>query len=71
MPGFLKTGLAKIRIHSTTWQLKTIKFVQRLIKSLYLKPIPDAGYGVYDRFFLFAKSNLPNVLISTAKKFFP
>ena len=34
MPGFLKTGLAKIRTHSTTWQLKTIKFVQR----------PDAGH---------------------------
>ena len=35
MPGFLKTGLAKIRTHSTTWQLKTIKFVQRSIKSLF------------------------------------
>ena len=41
MPGFLKTGLAKIWImaHSTTWQLKTIKFVQRPIKS-------DAGHEV-------------------------
>ena len=38
MPGFLKRGLAKIRTHSTTWQLKTIKFVQRPIESLYLKP---------------------------------
>ena len=37
-PGFLKTGLAKVRTHSTTWQLKTIKFVQRPIKSLYLTP---------------------------------
>ena len=39
MPEFLKTGLAKIRTHSTTWQLKTIRFVQRPIK----KPISDAG----------------------------
>ena len=27
IPSFLKTGLAKIRTHSTTWKLKTIKFV--------------------------------------------
>ena len=39
MPEFLKTGLAKIRPHSTTWQLKTTRFVQRPIK----KPISDAG----------------------------
>ena len=39
MPEFLKTGLAKIRTHSTTWQLKTTRFVQRPIK----KPISDAG----------------------------
>ena len=26
--------------------------------------------SVYDRFFLFARLNLPNVLISVAKKFF-
>ena len=38
IPEFLKTGLAKIRAHSTTWQLKAIKSVQRLIK----KPISDA-----------------------------
>ena len=39
MAEFLKpAGLAKIRTHSTTWQLKTIKFVQRPIKSLYLTP---------------------------------
>ena len=38
MPEFLKTGLAKIRTHSTTWELKTIKFVQRSMKSLYLTP---------------------------------
>ena len=37
-PEFLKTGLTKIRAHSTTWQLKAIKFVQRPIK----KPISDA-----------------------------
>ena len=37
-PEFLKTGLAKIRAHSTTWQLKAIKSVQRPIKSLYLTP---------------------------------
>ena len=37
-PEFLKTGLAKIRAHSTTWQLKAIKSVQRPIK----KPISDA-----------------------------
>ena len=36
IPGFLKTGLAKISTHSTTWQFKTIKLVQRPIKSLYL-----------------------------------
>ena len=40
MPELLKTGLAKIRTHSTTWQLKTIKFVQRPIK----KPTSDAGH---------------------------
>ena len=39
MPEFLKTGLAKIRTHSTTWQLKTTRFVQRSIKT----PISDAG----------------------------
>ena len=39
MPEFLKTGLANIRTHSTTWQLKTTRFVQRPIK----KPISDAG----------------------------
>ena len=39
MPELLKTGLAKIRTHSTTWQLKTTRFVQRPIK----KPISDAG----------------------------
>ena len=38
IPGFLKTGLAKIRAHSTTWQLKTIQFVQRPIESLFLRP---------------------------------
>ena len=38
IPGFLKTGLAKISTHSTTWQLKTIKLVQSPIKSLYLTP---------------------------------
>ena len=27
IPEFLKTGLAKIRAHSTTWQLKAIKSV--------------------------------------------
>ena len=37
IPGCLKTGLAKIRAHSTNWQLKT-KFVQRPIESLYLRP---------------------------------
>ena len=38
IPGFLKTGLGKISTHSTSWQLKTIKFVQRPIKSVYLTP---------------------------------
>ena len=38
IPGLLKTGLAKISTHSTTWQFKTIKLVQRPIKSLYLTP---------------------------------
>ena len=38
MPGFLKAGLAKIRTHSTTWQLQTITFGQRPIKSLYPTP---------------------------------
>ena len=38
IPGFLKTGLAKISTHSTTWQFKAIKLVQRPIKSLYLTP---------------------------------
>ena len=42
MPGFLKTGLAKIRTHSTTWQLNTMKLVQRPIKKL----ISDAGHYV-------------------------
>ena len=38
IPGFLKTGLAKISTHSTTWQFKTIKLLQRPIKILYLMP---------------------------------
>ena len=38
VPGFFKTRLAKISTHSTTWQFKTIKLVQRPIKSLYLTP---------------------------------
>ena len=38
IPEFLKTGLAKIRAHFTTWQLKAIKSVQRPTK----KPISDA-----------------------------
>ena len=38
IPGFLKTGLAKISTHSSTWQFKTIKLIQRAIKSLYLTP---------------------------------
>ena len=38
IPGFLKTGLAKISTHSSTWQFKTIKLIQRPIKSLHLKP---------------------------------
>ena len=32
IPEFLKTGLAKIRAHFTTGQLKAIKSVQRPIK---------------------------------------
>ena len=35
IPGLLKTWLAKISTHSTTWQFKTIKLIQRPIKSLY------------------------------------
>ena len=38
IPGFLKTGLAKIPTHSTIWQFKTITLIQRPIKSLYLTP---------------------------------
>ena len=38
LPGFLKTGLAKISTHSTTWQFKTTKLIQRPIKSLYMTP---------------------------------
>ena len=38
IPEFLKTGLAKISTHSTTWQFKTIKFIQRKIKGLHLTP---------------------------------
>ena len=38
IPGFLKTGLAKMSTHSTTRQFKTTKLVQRLIKSIYLTP---------------------------------
>ena len=38
IPGFLKTGLVKISTHSTTWQFKTPKLIQRPIKSLYLTP---------------------------------
>ena len=37
-PGFFKIWLAKISTHSTTWQFKTIKLIQRPIKSLYLTP---------------------------------
>ena len=29
IPGVLKTGLAKISTHSTTWQFKTTKLIQR------------------------------------------
>ena len=39
IPEVLK-GLEKIRAHSTTWQLKAIKLVQRPIK----KPISDAEH---------------------------
>ena len=39
IPGFLKTGLAKISTHSATWQFKTTKLIQRPIKSLYLTPV--------------------------------
>ena len=38
IPGFLKTGLAKISSHSTTWQFKTTKLIQRPIKNLYITP---------------------------------
>ena len=39
IPGFLKTGLAKISTHCTTWpEFKTIKLIQRPIKSLNLTP---------------------------------
>ena len=38
IPGFLKTWLAKISTHSTTWQFKTTKLIQRPIKSFYLTP---------------------------------
>ena len=43
MPEFLKTGLAKIRTPTSTWQLKKLELVQRPIK----KPISDAGQYVY------------------------
>ena len=35
---FLKIWLAKIRTHSTTWQLKTIKLRPKPIESPYLRP---------------------------------
>ena len=38
IPGFLKTGLAKISTNSTSWQFKTRKLVQRAIKSVYMTP---------------------------------
>ena len=38
IPGFLKTGLAKISTYSTTWQFKTTKLVQRPNKNIYLTP---------------------------------
>ena len=38
IPGFLKTGLAKISTNSTSWQFKTRKLVQRPIKSVYMTP---------------------------------
>ena len=38
LPGFLKTGLAKISTHSTTWQFKTTKLIHWSIKSLYMTP---------------------------------
>ena len=38
IPGFLKTGLAKISTHSTAWQFKTTKLIQRPIESLYMTP---------------------------------
>ena len=36
IPGFLKTGSAKMSTHFTTWQFKTTKLIQRPIKSRYL-----------------------------------
>ena len=38
IPEFLKTGLAKVRAHATTWQLTAIKSVKKTKK----KPISDA-----------------------------
>ena len=43
MPEFLKTGLAKIRTPTTTWQLKKNKIRPKADK----KPISDAGQYVY------------------------
>ena len=38
IPGFLKTRLAKISTHSTNWQFKTTKLIQKPIKNLYMTP---------------------------------
>ena len=39
--------------------------------SILCKTLPDQlALSVHDRFFLFARSNLPNVLISTVKSFY-
>ena len=38
IPGFLKTGLAKISTNSASWQFKTKKLVQKPIKSVYMTP---------------------------------
>ena len=35
IPGFLKTGLAKMSTNSASWQFQTRKLVQKPIKNVY------------------------------------
>ena len=61
IPGFLKTGLGKISTHSTTWQFKTTKLIQRPIKVTrpsFLGRVPSYFEALlYPHLYFYRKSN--------------